>query len=128
VRAGAGSGGADRVTLIWADAAIRNAWLQVTVLATSATGLAAQDVFYVGNAVGEAGNMPTDAIVNVSDEIGARNNPHGTFTPEAIDDAHDFNRDKLVKPRDQLIARNNRTTPFTTLTCARPATAPGQRA
>ena len=56
VRAGAGLDGADRVTLIWADGVIRNCWLQVTVLATDATGLAENEVFYVGNAVGESGN------------------------------------------------------------------------
>ena len=55
VRPGAGQDGADRITLIWADNAIRNSWLQVTVLATDATGLAANDVFYFGNAVGESG-------------------------------------------------------------------------
>ena len=31
VRPGAGQDGADRVTLIWEDGAIRNCWLQVTV-------------------------------------------------------------------------------------------------
>ena len=55
---GAGLDGADRVTLIWADGAIRNRWLQVTLRATEVTGLAATDVFYVGNAVGESGNAP----------------------------------------------------------------------
>ena len=58
VRPGAGQDGADRVTLIWADAAVRNCWLQVTMLATDATGLARTDVFYVGNAVGESGIPP----------------------------------------------------------------------
>ena len=72
VRAGAGLDGADRVTLIWADSAIRNCWLQVIVRATDRTGLAAKDVFYVGNAVGEAGNSTADAIVNATDEIGAK--------------------------------------------------------
>ena len=42
VRDGAGVGGADRVTLIWADNAIQQCWLQVTVQATDVTGLAQQ--------------------------------------------------------------------------------------
>ena len=115
VRPGAGQDGADRVTLIWEDGVIRNCWLQVTVLATDATGLAKNEVFYVGNAVGESGNSTTDALVNATDEIGARNNPHGPFNPAAKDDPYDFNRDILVNATDQIIARNNRTSPFTAL-------------
>ena len=112
---GEGQDGADRVTLIWEDGAIRNCWLQVTVLATDATGLAEKAVFYVGNAVGESGNSTTDALVNATDEIGARNNPHSPFSPAAKDDHYDYNRDKLVNATDQIIARNNRTSPFTAL-------------
>ncbi|MCK4276210.1 MAG: right-handed parallel beta-helix repeat-containing protein, partial [Phycisphaerae bacterium] len=55
VRAGAGAGGSDRITIIWADNAIEKQWLQVTVLATANTGLATNDVFYFGNAIGETG-------------------------------------------------------------------------
>jgi len=62
------------VTLVWDDGAIKNTWLQVTVKATVNTGLTANDVFYFGNAVGETGNSPTDAVVNSTDEIAARNN------------------------------------------------------
>ncbi|MDP6637593.1 MAG: lamin tail domain-containing protein, partial [Phycisphaerae bacterium] len=53
VRPGEGVGGSDRVTLVWPDGAIANQWVEVTVLATADTGLAAADVFYFGNAVGE---------------------------------------------------------------------------
>ena len=115
VRPGAGTDGADRITLIWEDGVIRNCWLQVTVLASDATGLAVNDVFYVGNAVGESGNSATDALVNATDEIGARNDPHGPFTPAPKDDVYDYNRDKLVNATDQILARNNRTSPFTAL-------------
>jgi hypothetical protein len=115
IRPGEGQAGADRVTLIWPDGVIRNCWLQVTVLATDATGLAKNEVFYVGNAVGESGNSITDALVNAIDEIGARNNPHSPFNPAPKDDPFDFNRDKLVNATDQIIARNNRTSPFTAL-------------
>ena len=57
------------MTLIWEDGAIRNCWLQVTVLATDATGLTENQVFYVGNALGESGNSTADALVNATDEI-----------------------------------------------------------
>jgi hypothetical protein len=48
-------GGVDRVSFFWAANAIptRN-WLQVTMKAGDATGLAEDDVFYFGNAVGDA--------------------------------------------------------------------------
>jgi hypothetical protein len=53
VHAGEGVGGSDRITIIWTDGAIANQWIEVTVLATANTGLAAADVFYFGNATGD---------------------------------------------------------------------------
>ena len=58
---------------------IENQWLQVMVRATENTGLAADDVFYFGNAVGESGNAAGNAIVNATDEIMARNFQHGAI-------------------------------------------------
>ena len=52
VRAGAGTGGSDRVELTWPDNTIHNQWLQVTVLADANTGLATPDVFYFGSEPG----------------------------------------------------------------------------
>jgi len=46
------------VTLIWADNTIQKQWLEVTVLATVNTGLAAPDVFYFGNAMGKRATAP----------------------------------------------------------------------
>ncbi|MCY2974222.1 MAG: hypothetical protein NTW52_06095 [Planctomycetota bacterium] len=49
--AGGGQGGSDRVKLSIPDRAIENSWLRVTILANPlTTGLAANDVFYFGNA------------------------------------------------------------------------------
>jgi hypothetical protein len=110
VRVGAGKGGSDRVTIIWADGAIRNQWLAVTVLPTSRTGLRYPDVFYVGNAVGETGDNPLSAAVNPSDEVNARNNPHNLMqNPAAIDDACDIDRDGRVCPTDVVLIRHNAT-------------------
>ncbi|MDP6544998.1 MAG: lamin tail domain-containing protein, partial [Phycisphaerae bacterium] len=56
VRAGEGVGGSDRVTLIWADSAILNQWVEVTVLSDGnggSLGLAENDVFYLGNSIGD---------------------------------------------------------------------------
>ena len=107
--------GADRVTLIWPDNAIQKQWLQVTVLATADTGLAAADVFYFGNAIGETGNSATDALVNATDMLLARNNPRTFLDPAPIDFAYDFNRDGRVNAIDMLIARNNQTTAVTAI-------------
>ncbi len=116
VRAGAGAGGSDRVTIIWADNAIQKQWLQVTVLATANTGLLSDDVFYFGNAIGETGNSPSDAEVTPTDEVVVRNNPHTIFSnPAAIDDNCDFNRDRKVGPTDGIICRNNGTSSPTAL-------------
>jgi hypothetical protein len=118
VRRGAGSGGTDRVTILWANNAIQKQWLQVTAKATAATGLSGSDVFYFGNAIGETGNSATDAMVKPTDEIGARNNPHSLGGPEGpagIDDVYDFDRDKKVGPTDEIIARNNGTNSSTAL-------------
>jgi secreted trypsin-like serine protease len=63
---GAGLGGADRVKLSFADNAIQNSWLRVTVLANSNTGLATNDVFYFGNArldVTPAAPFPLQQVV-----------------------------------------------------------------
>ncbi|MBN2473626.1 MAG: lamin tail domain-containing protein [Pirellulales bacterium] len=109
VRRGAGTDGCDRLTILFGDDAVRGQWLQVTVLATANTGLADEDVFYFGNAVGEAGNSAADAKVNASDMLLARNNPRTFLNPAPIDFPYDFNRDARVNATDMLIARNNQT-------------------
>jgi len=108
VREGAGTGGSDRVTIIFEDGMITKQWLEVTVLADG-LGLYQDDVFYFGNAVGEAGNSPSDTHVTVIDMLLARNNPRSLINPAAIDCDFDFNRDARVNATDVLLARNNPT-------------------
>ena len=116
VRLGAGAGGSDRVTIIWADNAIANQWLQLTVLGTANTGLGGDDVFYFGNTIGETGNSPSDAEVTPTDEIAVRNDPHTLVqSPAGITNTQDFNRDRKVGPTDQIICRNNGTSGPTAL-------------
>jgi subtilisin family serine protease len=112
VRAGAGVGGSSRVTLVWADSAIRQTWLEVTVRATAATGLAAPHVFYFGNAIGEAGDTPANAIVSMSDVNLIAANAAATAT---ITNRYDVNRDGRVDSTDRSIASLNRTTDRTAL-------------
>jgi hypothetical protein len=105
VWAGEGVSGSDRVELRWTTG-VKNQWLQVTMLANAHTGLAVPDVFYFGNAVGEAGNSASDARVNVSDQLAARNNPASNAP---ITSRFDYNRDGQVNITDELLARNNPT-------------------
>ena len=64
----------DRITLLWPDNAIRNKWLQVTVHAPPASGLAGEDVFYFGHLAGESGDgsTPSGAVVNAIDQARTR--------------------------------------------------------
>jgi hypothetical protein len=98
---------ASRVSITWADGAIRNQWLQVTVKATPATGLTTPDVFYFGNSVGETGNAVGSTVVDATDEVGARNNPKTFVNPATITDPYDFNRDGFVNAADQILARSS---------------------
>ena len=116
VRAGEGTGGSDRITILWAHNAIEKQWLSVTVLATANTGLSSPDVFCFGNAIGETGNSPADAEVTPADQIAVRNDPHTLAqNPADIDDVCDFNRDQKVGPTDQVIVRDNGTNSMTAL-------------
>jgi hypothetical protein len=106
VRQDMGMGGSDRVTIAWNDNVIQKQWLQVTVLADANTGLAAANVFYFGNAIGESGNSPIDAVVDINDEIGSRTHKTG-FSAAAIINPYDYNRDGRVNATDDLMARHN---------------------
>jgi ELWxxDGT repeat protein len=104
VRRGAGAGGSDRVTLTWPDETIRNTWAQVTVLATPATGLAAPDVFYFGNLVGDTG--PGALTVDGVDWARALS-ALATPNPTARGGNLDINRDRVVDNRDAALVRRN---------------------
>ena len=113
VRSGAGTGGSDRVELVWPNHAIENTWLQVTVAANSNTGLAAPDVFYFGSAVGNSGLGDTSsyALVNSIDENAARSNPQLLLNNIPITNIHDYNRDGSVNSIDEAIDRAFATNP-----------------
>ena len=110
VRAGAGTGGSDRVELIWADNAIKETWLEVIVKANSDTGLAQQageptgvgDVFFFGDAAADDFNGETTiAFTNATDDLDARSHA-GVAT---ITNIYDYNKDGFVNSTDSLAAR-----------------------
>ncbi len=107
-----GEAGADRIVLTWIDGSITNQWLGVRVLATANTGLAADDVFYFGNAIGESGDSPANALVNGFDFAGVREN---ATSDAAIGNVYDHNRDGLVDGADLAIARDHATNFVTSL-------------
>ena len=112
VRPAAGVGGSSRITVTWADGAIRGTWLEVTVRATTATGLGVADVFLFGNTIGEVGNSAADAIVSAEDVR--------LVTANATDSAliasrYDINRDGRVNSADRTLVSLNRTTVRTAL-------------
>jgi len=119
VREGAGTGGSDRVTFVWDDHAIENQWLQVTVLSAN-LGLAADDVFYFGNAVAETGDSPSHARVTVSDLLLTRNHAGSFSDPVRIASPYDHNRDQRVDTTDLLLVRNHQAGLLTELDLIRP--------
>ena len=104
VRWGAGVGGADRVTLIWASGLLRRTWLETTVRADDLTGLGRKDVFYFGNSPGETGNDPLSATVTSTDSLRVLGHVSATA---GIENAFDINRDGKVGATDRLVVLAN---------------------
>jgi ELWxxDGT repeat protein len=104
LRRGAGVGGSDRVTLVIPDWVIRNTWLEVTVLPGTHTGLAAPDVFYFGNLVGETGDGAGGLRVTALD-LGAVKRALNQTVP--VTSPVDFNHDGRVNASDLSIAKAN---------------------
>ncbi len=101
VRSGAGTGGSDRVTLIFPNDSIVNTWLEVTVLATGPGSIIdTTDVFYFGSALGEVGAGTT--AVNSTDfgSVSANFTPIFPPTTEAVTKPQDVNKDGKVNSTD----------------------------
>jgi uncharacterized repeat protein (TIGR03803 family) len=98
------SGGVTPVDLTWPDATITNTWLQVTVLADANTGLAANDVFYFGNLIGEVGNSTTLMQVTAVDLV---LNQLALTGSASITNPYDINRDGRVSAVDLVLTQNN---------------------
>lgn len=113
----AGVGGSDRFTFTWEDNAVAGQWIQVTTRATATTGLAADDVFYLGSAPGE---VTGNAAVSTADVIRIRRNR--TRPGQLIDllNPHDINRDGKVSNADVILARRSLTNPRTRLSFIHP--------
>ena len=106
VRAGAGTGGSDRVEIVWAEGAIKNTWLEVSLLATSQTGLDEADVFYWGSRIGDSGTSSIAGVftTNATDSLQVFATA-GAGKPKT--DLRDYNRDGIVNSTDSLIVFAN---------------------
>jgi hypothetical protein len=101
-----GAGGSDRIMLVWENNSVRNTWLQVTVLANADTGLAAPDVFYFGNLLGDTGPASGAPSVDAADwarALAALATPNPTTRAALLD----INRDRVVDHRDASLIRQN---------------------
>lgn len=101
VRPGAGANGSDRVVITWADNAIQNTYLQVQLLPTDRTGLAAPDVFYFGNLVGEtAGATPQGDFARTIAADGGAILVTGTQLDVGISNRFDIDKSNSVTVAD----------------------------
>lgn len=97
VRAGAGVSGSDRVEITWANGAIANTYLEVQVLATTSTGLAAPDVFFWGNLVGEtASSTPAGDFARTAAADGGAILAAGTQLNVGITNTLDVNKSNSI--------------------------------
>jgi autotransporter-associated beta strand protein len=100
--------GSTQITIIWDDGAIVNEWLQVTMLADQVTDLAADDVFYFGNAIGETGDSSSDALVTANDAARVAANE---TSKALVTNPYDINRDGVVDASDVALVNSHLTTP-----------------
>jgi len=75
-------------------------------LAGAVSGLPTDDVFYFGNVIGDTGNEPSNAVVNLQDVSLTRENQSG-FGFVGIESAFDFDRSGRVTLVDVALAREN---------------------
>ena len=95
VRAGAGTAGGDRITIIWADGAISDKWLEVTVKQGGTIGLSQADTFCFGNLAADANG---DSRVDFSDYLSLE----ASFGVSGVSSA-DFDASGTVDFNDYLI-------------------------
>ncbi len=98
---GTGVSSSDRVEIVWGAGAVKHAWLEVQVLATPNTGLAATDAFFWANLLGDSNvNFSTSGVdsSSVLANIG---------TPAPITSTRDHNRSGTITGTDSSAALSN---------------------
>ena len=101
----------DRVELTWPTGAIKNAWLEVQVLANPDTGLAdlgglyagLGDVFYFANVVGDVRDADTSSYFVNGTDTKLTSSTGGTAD---VNSPYDSNKDGVVNGTDLTIVKN----------------------
>jgi uncharacterized repeat protein (TIGR03803 family) len=108
------SGGGTYADIVWANNAIQEEWLQVTVKADANTQLANSVVFYFGSEIGATGvstattsNGPVLRVTS-ADVVNTENNA-SLLKTVPITNIYDFNRDGKVTSTDVVLCQNNAT-------------------
>jgi hypothetical protein len=99
--------GIDRYAFGWANGAIVNQWLEVTIPANERTGLAEPVVFYFGHALGETGNVPGSTRVDEADRDAVLQRADGRAADLAS--PYDINRDGVIDAADVALVEANYT-------------------
>jgi hypothetical protein len=98
--------------IAWANNAIQEEWLQVTVVADANTHLASNDVFYFGSLIGATGSSTasngTVLQVTAADLVATQNNA-SLLSSVSITNLYDFNRDGYVTAADFVLCQDNAT-------------------
>jgi hypothetical protein len=108
------SGGQTYADIVWANNAIEEEWLQVTVNADANTLLANNDVFYFGSEIGATGVSTASTSngevlrVTSADVVNTENNA-SLLQSVPISNIYDFNRDGKVTSTDVVLCQNNAT-------------------
>lgn len=93
------SGINNRVTITWANNAIENRWLRISILANANTGLANNQVYYLGHLRGEVtGAQAGQYIVNNTDASAIATRVSGTNVP--ITSIYDLDKNARVLNSD----------------------------
>ena len=98
--------GATRVSIVWADNAIRNAWLRVTVKANADTRLAAPDVFYFGSLPGFTGRRAAPSVTT-TDLAATRRAAATRPGPVLVVNTYDHDRNGVIDATDVSVTRSN---------------------
>jgi aryl-phospho-beta-D-glucosidase BglC (GH1 family) len=108
----AGPNGDTFADITWANNAIQEEWLQVTVLADANTHLASNDVFYFGSLIGATGTSTADngtvLQVTAADLVATQNNA-SLLSSVPISSLYDLNRDGYVTAADFVLCQDNAT-------------------
>jgi hypothetical protein len=102
---GGGAGGSARIRITFPNNTVQNTWLRVTVLANANTGLAANDVFYFGNVIGELNvdNTATRLRVNLQDVTSMLTNQSPAPNSANASNQFDLDRNGRVNGQDYAI-------------------------